>query len=90
MQRVRKWLFKATRIITQIRQFSLTQRSRRFSLLGFNCFASEIPSLLKDNMEVLWHLSYFGQQSDYSRRIAKIGKENVGRILPQLVYGVLT
>jgi hypothetical protein len=56
---------------------------------GLNLFASEILSLVKDNMEVL-AFSYFSQQSDHGRRIAKIGKENVGRILPQLVDGVLT
>lgn len=39
------------------------------------------------NIRVL-AFSYFSEQSDHGRRIAKIGKENVGRILFQLLNTV--
>ena len=77
MQHLRKWLFKPTRITMQILRFSLAQGSRRFSLIGLIGLPAEIVSLVKYYKEVLWP-SYFGQQSDHGRCIAKIGEENVG------------
>jgi hypothetical protein len=52
-----------------------------------------LPARLRNWPKTTWkcrHVSNFGQQSDHRRCIAEIGKENVGRILPQMVYGVLT
>lgn len=76
-------------------RFSLTRRSGRFSLYrrGIRLFASEILSLIKDIVKVLAFsvlaFSYFSKQVDRGGRIVKIRKESVGRILLQLVHGVL-
>ena len=70
-------------------QFNTTPGQTLAHRHGLDLFASKILSLLKDNKKAP-AFSYISQQSDHGRRIAKIGKESVGRMLPQLADSVLT
>lgn len=74
----------------QALRFSLTQTVAQILVYWHtvNLFTSEILSLLKVNKKVL-AFSHFSQQSNHAHRIAEIGKKSVGRVLLQLVHGVL-